>query len=271
MEPIWGSFDSDGNPLMVPFEGGFGNTRIDSRQQTQVTQPGNETAVDPSFPHTPNLGGYYLSPSASPAPFGSRYVPGVGSYNDGLKPRDPAALNISRECPGELLTSSSSYVGTNTSSLADSWVIHEDQFGGLAQIPTMSQNERFDEPPNNQQTWEYQPKNANTYNPSIHNDYFLPQGAASATSSLSEYSDASSYCSRASSQSWSWPPVFLNDPGPPPQIKSGLFGKLQKRIDEKAHKCTVCDKQFNRLSSLQVHSYRHTGETRRISILSIGT
>jgi hypothetical protein len=167
-----------------------------------------------------------------------------------LTPTDPTALNVSREGPGELLTSSSSYVGTNTSSLADSWV--------LAEIPTMSQSERFDEPPNNQQTWAYQPKNSNTYDPSIHNDYFLPQGAASATPSLSEYSDASSYCSRASSQSWS-------------QIKSGLFGKLQKRIDEKAHKCTVCDKQFNRLSSLQVHSYSHTGETRRISILYIGT
>jgi hypothetical protein len=268
MEPIWGSFDGDGNPLMVPFEEGFGNTRIDSQQQTQ---PGNETAVDPSSPHTPNLGGYYLSPSASPAPFASRYVPGyvpgVDFYNDGSKPHDSAALNISREGPAELLRSSGSYAGTNAWSLADPWVIHEKQFGGLAQIPTMSQHECFDEPPNNQQTWAYRPKTSNTYDPSIHNDYFLPQGAASATSSLSEYSDASSYCSRASSQSLSRPPVFLNDPGPPSQIKSRLFGKLQKRIDEKAHKCTVCDKQFNRLSSLQVHSYSHTGETRRISIL----
>jgi hypothetical protein len=84
MEPIWGSFDSDGNPLMVPFEGGFGNTRIDSQQQTQ---PGNETTVNPSSPHAPNLGDYYIRPSAWPAPFSAPCNPGVGFYNDGSKPR----------------------------------------------------------------------------------------------------------------------------------------------------------------------------------------
>jgi hypothetical protein len=84
MKPIWGSFDSDGNPLMVPFEGGFGNTRIDSQQQTQ---PGNETVVNSSSPHAPNLEDYYLSPSAWHALFPAPYTPGVGFHNDGSKPR----------------------------------------------------------------------------------------------------------------------------------------------------------------------------------------
>jgi len=308
MEPIWGSFDSNGNPLMVPFERVFGTTSINSQQQTQ---PGNGTLVDLNSSPVPKIWDSYLSSSASYEPFASDRVLNLDSILDIHEERlanpttydqpvynffstvplpesetnqafgkdfflpverdmgDPEALNIYWGDPGDLLTTSSSFRGTDTSSPADLSVIHKEKFGGLAQIPTMSQYEYFDEPLNNQQTWVYRPETSNTHDPSIHNNYFLSHRAASTTSSLSEYSDASSYCSRSSYQSLSRPPVFLSDPGPPPPIMSRLFGKVPKSFDEKVYKCTVCDKQFIRLSSFQVHSLSHTGEKRKISILYI--
>jgi len=300
MEPIWGSFDVNGSPLMVPLEREFYTTSIDSQQQTQ---PGSDMPFNLSSPYTSNVWNFYLSSSPSCEAFASAGNLNTDSildihgerlanpptsnqamYNSSstvplqdsemdqacgkvcLQPigrdlNDSEALNISWESPAQDLTASSSYVGINTSSLAEPSVIHDEQFGGLAQISTMSQHEYFDEPLSNQQTWAYRSENSNTYDPSIHNDYFLPNGAASATSSLSEYSDASSYCSRDSSQSLSRQAVFLDDLVAPSSFKSRLLG---------AHKCTVCDKHFTRLSSLQVHSFSHTGEKRRISILYIG-
>jgi hypothetical protein len=303
MEPIWGSFDANGSPLMVPFEREFRTTSINSQQQTQ---PDSETDFNPSSPYTPNELDFYLSsydlfesvtnlnpdsimdihgerlanPTASDQAvynssstvslsdsemnqaFGKNFFQPIGRELD-----DPEALNISWEAPAQDLTALSSFVGIDPSPP----VIHEEQIGGLVQTPTMSLHESFDEPLNNQQAWAYRHEASNIYSPSIHYDYFLPHEAASATSSLSEYSDASSYCSGASSQSLSRPPVFLSDPRPPSNIKSGLFRNVPKTINEKAHKCNVCDKQFTRPSSLLVHLWAHTGEKRRISILCIGT
>jgi hypothetical protein len=312
MEPIWGSFDSNGNPLMVPCEGEFVTASIESQQQTQL---GNETTANPSSPYVANQWDQWdfsLGSSASHDPFeaarnsnsdsildingeylANPTICGQAVYNSSSTPPpldsgthwdcgkdlfllterdvdDAGALDISWKGPGEVLTTSSLYVGTDTSSLANPSTIYEKQFGGLAQIPNMSQHESFDEPLNNQQAWAYRPETSNTYEHSIHKDYFLPHGAASATSSISEYSDASSYCSRASSQNLSWPPVFPNDSGPPPQIKPGLFGRVPKSLHEKTHKCTVCDKQFSRPSHLQAHSLSHTGEKRKIHILCMG-
>jgi hypothetical protein len=294
MEPIWGSFDVNGSPLMVPFEREFRTTSINSQQQTQ---PGSETAFNPSSPHNPNVWDFYLSSSTSdsiPDIHGERLVNPTASdqavYNSsstvslsdsemnqafgknffqpiGRELDDSEALNISWEAPAQDLTALSSFVGIDPSPS----VIHEEQIGGLAQTPTMSLHESFDEPLNNQQAWAYRHETSNIYSPAIHYDYFLPHEAASTTSSLSEYSDASSYCSGASSQSLSRPPVFLSDLRPPPKIKFELFRNVSKSINEKAHKCTICDKQFTRPSSLRLHSFTHTGEKRRIFILYIGT
>jgi len=291
MEPTWGSFDVNDNPLMVPLEREFGTTSIDSQQQTQ---PGSETPFSLSSPHSSNVWGFYLSSSASYETFASdgslnthlildihgerlanpptskqaiydssstvlqeseiNQVLGKDCFQlTGRDLNDLEGLDISWEVLGQELTASSSYVGADTSFLAEPSIIHEEQFGGLARIPTMRQHEYFDEPLNNQQAWEYRPENSNSYDPSTLNAYFLPNIA---------YSDASSYCSRASSQSLFRPAVFLKDLGAPSSFKSRLRG---------AHKCIVCDKHFTRLSSLQVHSFSHTGGKRKISILYIGT
>jgi hypothetical protein len=92
---------------------------------------------------------------------------------------------------------------------------------------------------------------------------------ASATSSISEYSGAGSYFSPPSPQSLPWTGGFQADPSSTTKTMSGIIKKALVSIDQKTHKCTVCDKRFTRLSSLRTHSYSHTDEKRMTLIVHI--
>lgn len=59
--------------------------------------------------------------------------------------------------------------------------------------------------------------------------------------------------------------VGANLPPAPPQSMMGQFNSKISSSTQKKHKCRVCDKRFTRPSSLQTHSYSHTGEKRKWS------
>jgi hypothetical protein len=74
LDPIWGSFDSNDDPLMIPLEGGFTSTTIDNPPQSQQEGASNCVAspVSPYFTNSwtglsvPVIN--LLSPSLVPAP-----------------------------------------------------------------------------------------------------------------------------------------------------------------------------------------------------------
>ncbi|KAL8943743.1 MAG: hypothetical protein Q9216_000849 [Gyalolechia sp. 2 TL-2023] len=79
-------------------------------------------------------------------------------------------------------------------------------------------------------------------------------------SSVSEYSSQSDMES-VSSRTLPRPSGLISANLPPaPQSMMGQFNSKLSSSTQKKHKCKVCDKRFTRPSSLQTHTYSHTGE-----------
>lgn len=94
--------------------------------------------------------------------------------------------------------------------------------------------------------------------------------AGSIDSSVSDYSNTGSDIESVSSRTLPRPSGFMSSGQPPaPSSMMGQFSSKVSSSAQKKHKCKVCDKRFTRPSSLQTHMYSHTGEKRKLTILSI--
>lgn len=92
-----------------------------------------------------------------------------------------------------------------------------------------------------------------------YNGYY---GGGSVDSSATDYSDSAGFTPEA-------PRPTLPRPGPGVHsvpVQGALMTTFSSKITsstQKKHKCKVCDKRFTRPSSLQTHTYSHTGEKRK--------
>jgi len=83
-------------------------------------------------------------------------------------------------------------------------------------------------------------------------------------SSATDYSDGTGYPQeRAGIIRSSRPNGYLNNGATVPNQMMTTFSSKITSSTQKKHKCKVCDKRFTRPSSLQTHTYSHTGEKRK--------
>ncbi|KAI5847157.1 hypothetical protein DFP73DRAFT_592987 [Morchella snyderi] len=88
-----------------------------------------------------------------------------------------------------------------------------------------------------------------------YNGYY---GGGSVDSSATDYSDPAGFTTEGSRPSLPRPSGIQSVP-----VQGALMTTFSSKITsstQKKHKCKVCDKRFTRPSSLQTHTYSHTGE-----------
>jgi hypothetical protein len=73
LDLIWGSFDSNGDPLMIPLEGGFTSTAIDNPPQSQQERASNCVAS----PVSPYFTNPWMAPPALSAPVSNLQYPSL--------------------------------------------------------------------------------------------------------------------------------------------------------------------------------------------------
>jgi uncharacterized Zn-finger protein len=92
------------------------------------------------------------------------------------------------------------------------------------------------------------------------NHSFPYYNGGSIDSSATDYSDGNGYPQeRAGGIRTSRPGNYINNANVPNQMMTTFSSKITSSTQKK-HKCKVCDKRFTRPSSLQTHTYSHTGE-----------
>lgn len=85
--------------------------------------------------------------------------------------------------------------------------------------------------------------------------------AGSVDGSASDYSSASEAVEPIASRTLPRPSALADNNLPPaPASMMGSFNSKVSPSTQKKHKCKMCDKRFTRPSSLQTHTYSHTGE-----------
>ncbi|TGZ81850.1 hypothetical protein EX30DRAFT_348254 [Ascodesmis nigricans] len=101
---------------------------------------------------------------------------------------------------------------------------------------------------------------------SISSSHSFPyyNGAGSVDSSATEYSDnGNTYSDHTAQLRQPMPTLPLPRQGFAAPVPNQMMTTFSSRITsstQKKHKCKVCDKRFTRPSSLQTHTYSHTGE-----------
>jgi len=75
LDPIWGSFDNNGDPLMIPLEGGFTSTAIDNTPQSQ--QEGATNCL--ASPVSPYFTNPWITLPALSAPVSNLQYPSLAS------------------------------------------------------------------------------------------------------------------------------------------------------------------------------------------------
>jgi len=114
------------------------------------------------------------------------------------------------------------------------------------------------------------PRNRNQYpsshsaSSSISSNHSFPYYSGSVDSSATDYSETSSgYPNERGIHQATLPRpnIYINGTGAPvPGQMMTTFSSKITSSTQKKHKCKVCDKRFTRPSSLQTHTYSHTGE-----------
>jgi uncharacterized Zn-finger protein len=101
---------------------------------------------------------------------------------------------------------------------------------------------------------------------SISSQHSFPYyNGGSVDSSATDYSDGTGYPQERAGmmrqqQSLPRPAGYLNNGATVPNQMMTTFSSKITSSTQKKHKCKVCDKRFTRPSSLQTHTYSHTGE-----------
>ncbi|KAI5846880.1 hypothetical protein BZA05DRAFT_129357 [Tricharina praecox] len=104
-------------------------------------------------------------------------------------------------------------------------------------------------------------QSSHSANSSVSSTHSFPYYGGSVDSSATDYSDGSGYPQeRAGTMRSSRPNSYLNTGATVPNQMMTTFSSKITSSTQKKHKCKVCDKRFTRPSSLQTHTYSHTGE-----------
>jgi uncharacterized Zn-finger protein len=105
-------------------------------------------------------------------------------------------------------------------------------------------------------------QSSHSANSSVSSTHSFPYyNGGSIDSSSTDYSDGPGYPQeRAGVVRSSRPNGYLNGGAAVPNQMMTTFSSKITSSTQKKHKCKVCDKRFTRPSSLQTHTYSHTGE-----------
>lgn len=104
---------------------------------------------------------------------------------------------------------------------------------------------------------------------SISSSHSFPYyNGGSVDSSATDYSDAGNFPGELRQPTLPRPNGYVNTGATVPNQMMTTFSSKITSSTQKKHKCKVCDKRFTRPSSLQTHTYSHTGEKRKIHISS---
>jgi hypothetical protein len=109
-------------------------------------------------------------------------------------------------------------------------------------------------------------------NSSVSSTHSFPTyyNGGSIDSSSTDYSDNTGFPQeRAGVIRSSRPNGYLNSGVAVPNQMMTTFSSKITSSTQKKHKCKVCDKRFTRPSSLQTHTYSHTGEKRKLPSLFV--
>jgi hypothetical protein len=94
---------------------------------------------------------------------------------------------------------------------------------------------------------------------------YYSASVVSVDSSVTDYSSTTSESyDGLPSRTLPRPSNLLGTAPPGPQSMMGQFSSKVPSNTQKKHRCKVCDKRFTRPSSLQTHTYSHTGEKRKL-------
>lgn len=109
-------------------------------------------------------------------------------------------------------------------------------------------------------------QSSHSANSSVSSTHSFPYYGGSVDSSTTDYSDGTGYPQeRAGVMRSSRPHSYLNTGATVPNQMMTTFSSKITSSTQKKHKCKVCDKRFTRPSSLQTHTYSHTGEKRKFT------
>jgi len=105
-------------------------------------------------------------------------------------------------------------------------------------------------------------QSSHSANSSVSSTHSFPYYSGSVDSSATDYSDGTAYGQqeRVGVMRSSRPNSYLNAGATVPNQMMTTFSSKITSSTQKKHKCKVCDKRFTRPSSLQTHTYSHTGE-----------
>lgn len=105
-------------------------------------------------------------------------------------------------------------------------------------------------------------QSSHSANSSVSSTHSFPYYTGSVDSSATDYSDGTAYGQqeRVGVVRSSRPNSYLNAGATVPNQMMTTFNSKITSSTQKKHKCKVCDKRFTRPSSLQTHTYSHTGE-----------
>lgn len=99
---------------------------------------------------------------------------------------------------------------------------------------------------------------------SISSNHSFPYyNGGSVDSSATDYSDNTNFPSDLRQNGLPRPTAYVTSGATVPNQMMTTFSSKITTSTQKKHKCKVCDKRFTRPSSLQTHTYSHTGEKRK--------
>lgn len=108
---------------------------------------------------------------------------------------------------------------------------------------------------------------------SVSSSHSFPQyyNGGSIDSSATEYSDTAGYPHDGTARQPAIPrtTAYVTSGATVPNQMMTTFSSKITSSTQKKHKCKICDKRFTRPSSLQTHTYSHTGEKRKLKPLEL--
>lgn len=275
------SYRNSGSPYMSQVQNTLGsnmrNLSPPSGSYTSAPSMMSNVAGLPSF----TTAEMTMAPTSAPSPTtcGATYVPSISTSFDVSAP--PRTLSSERRLSHPTL-SNPLYLGADIlskprqASLTDLTYrpprpdLDYNTMDSARNMVVMSQSH----PRSRQDSTSSNYHSTHSASSSISSSHSFPYytGAGSVDSSATEYSDSgASYAPDHTAQlRQPMPPTLAGSrqgfAAPVPNQMMTTFNSRITSSTQKKHKCKVCDKRFTRPSSLQTHTYSHTGEKRMFTV-----
>ncbi|CCX16344.1 hypothetical protein FPQ18DRAFT_58478 [Pyronema domesticum] len=234
------------------------------------SQPGNYPNPNGLMPTVSNVGlpaftSAEMSMAGSTAPSltavaGATYMPSFSHFDNTPRTLIPSERRLSQPAmSSSLFLSADTVPKPRQASLTDiSYRARPDldfTSGGMD-----TRGLAFGQPRQRQDSTSYQ--SSHSASSSVSSTHSFPYyHGGSIDSSATDYSDGTGYPQeRAGIVRSSRPGGYLNNGATVPNQMMTTFSSKITSSTQKKHKCKVCDKRFTRPSSLQTHTYSHTGE-----------